>query len=127
MNVTKPQVIFAAEGFSARPDLIAHAEAKAAKLRRHETPRVGHVRIHARRETPHEGAPTFSVSATAETRGPDLVAHGSAASPETAINAAFIKLERAAKAAAGVRKISRHRSASKEATNGAGARRAKRA
>ena len=30
MNVTKPQVIFAAEGFSARPDLIAHAEAKAA-------------------------------------------------------------------------------------------------
>lgn len=126
MNVTKPRVIVSTEGFSVRPDLILHVEAKAAKLRRHQVPRVGHVRIHVRRETPHAGAPVFAVSAAAETRGPDLVAHGSAAKPETAINAAFVKLERAAKAAAGVKKVGRHRADAKNASPGVAAKPARR-
>lgn len=109
MNLTEPITILSAEGFSARPELTAHAEAKAAKLRRHANPRIGHVRIHVRLETPREGAQRFNVSATAETRGLDFVAHGFGAVPESAINEAFVKLERSATAAAGVRKHQLHR------------------
>jgi len=108
MNLTEPKVILSAEGFSAHAALIAHAEAKAAKLRRHESPRVGHVRIHIRRETLRDAPARFTVAATGETRGMDFVAHSASAEPETAINAAFGKLERAVTAAAGVRKHSRH-------------------
>lgn len=126
MNVTNPRVIVAGEGFSVHPDLILHAEAKAAKLRRHRISRVGHVRIHVRREMPHEGTPFFAVAATAETRGPDLVAHGSATKPETAINAAFVKLERAAQVAAGVKKVRRHQAEPKTASRGAAPKPAKR-
>ncbi len=107
MNPTEPKVILSAEGFTARPDLMERAEVKAAKLRRHEHPRVGHVRLHVRLATPHNGTKVFTVTATAETCGPDLVAHSEAARPETALNAAFTKLERAITAAAGERKHAR--------------------
>ncbi|MEO6001929.1 MAG: HPF/RaiA family ribosome-associated protein [Opitutus sp.] len=108
MNPTDPKVIVSAEGFSSSAELIAHAEAKVAKLRRHETPRIGHIRFHLRRETPHGLAPRFVISATAETRGIDFVAHAFADEPEVAINAVVGKLERAVTAAAGVRKHKRH-------------------
>ena len=118
MNLTDPQVILSAEGFSSSAELMAHAEVKAAKLRRHAMPRVGHVRLHLRRETPHRLAlrretphrlaPRFTVAATAETRGMDFVAHAVAAEPEAAINAVVGKLERAVTEAAGVRKHNRH-------------------
>jgi ribosome-associated translation inhibitor RaiA len=104
MNLSEPKTILSAEGFSARIELTAHVEAKAAKLRRHEFPRIGHVRIHVRRETPQNDAPRFTVSATAESRGADFVAHGFGGIPESAINTAFDKLERAVAAAAGERK-----------------------
>ena len=108
MNLTETTTILSAEGFSARPELTAHAEAKAAKLRRHDNPRIGRVRIHVRLETPREGTQRFTVSATAETRGLDFVAHGSAPVPESAISDAFVKLERSVSAAAGVRKHQLH-------------------
>ena len=101
MNLSEPTTILCAEGFNARFELTAHVEAKAAKLRRHENPRIGHVRIHVKRETPHHDAPRFTVSATAESRGADFVAHGSGGIPESAISTAFDKLERAVAAAAG--------------------------
>ena len=104
MNLSEPKTLFSAEGFSARPELIVHAEAKATKLRRHETFQIGHVRLHVRRERPHNGTTRFTVSATAETRGADFVAHSSAGLPESAINSAFDKLERAVAEAAGERK-----------------------
>lgn len=111
MNPTNPKVILLAEGFTARPAVTTLAENKATKLRRHESPRVGVVRIHIRREKPRNGEPRFAVSATGETRGLDFVAHSSGATPETAINAAFTTLERAVSGAAGVRKTKRHREA----------------
>ena len=109
MKPTEPKVILSAEGFTARPTLLEHAEAKATKLRRHEHPRVGHVRLHIRLETPRNGTKRFAVAATAETRGPDLVAHSVAAKPETALNAVFAKLERGIAAAAGERKHRRQK------------------
>lgn len=108
MKFTDPKVILAAEGFKVPAGLADHAEAKAAKLRRHETPSIGDLRIHLRRESPGDGSPQFAILATAETRGADFVAHSSAAEPLTALNAAFAKLERAVTAAAGVRKHKRH-------------------
>lgn len=111
MNPTNPKVILLAEGFTVRPAVTTLAETKATKLRRHEVPRVGTVRIHIRREKPRNGVPRFAVSATGETRGLDFVAHSSGATPETAINAAFTTLERAVSAAAGVRKTKRRREA----------------
>jgi ribosome-associated translation inhibitor RaiA len=104
MNQTEPKTILYTEGFHARFELNAHVDAKAAKLRRHEHPRIGHVRIHIRRETPHSDAPRFSVSASAESRGADFIAHGTGGIPESAINTAFDKLERAVAAATGERK-----------------------
>jgi ribosome-associated translation inhibitor RaiA len=108
MNFTEPTTLLSAEGFSARPELTVHAEAKAAKLRRHANPRIGHVRLHVCLETPREGTPRFAVVATAETRGLDFVAHGLAPVPESAISEAFVKLERSVSAAAGVRKHQLH-------------------
>ncbi|MEY4938813.1 MAG: hypothetical protein RIQ93_548 [Verrucomicrobiota bacterium] len=112
MKFTDPKLILAAEGFTLPAGLADHAEAKAVKLRRHGTPSIGDLRIHVRLYSPHDGAAQFAVLATAETRGVDFVAHSSAAKPLAAINAAFVKLERAATAAAGVRKHNRHRTAS---------------
>lgn len=109
MNLTKPTVIISPEGFTANAELTLLAEAKAAKLRRHEVARIGHVRIHVKLETPRVGAARFVVVATAETSGADLVAHSTAAKPGTAVNAAFAKLERAVSAAAGVRKHRRQK------------------
>lgn len=109
MNPTAPKVMLSAEGFTARADLLERAEAKATKLRRHEHPRVGHVRLHVRLETPRNDTKRFAVSATAETRGPDLVAHSTAVKPETAINAVFTKLERGIAAATGERKHGRQK------------------
>jgi ribosome-associated translation inhibitor RaiA len=111
MNSSNAKVLLLAEGFTVRPAVTALAEKKAAKLRRHEAPRVGNVRIHVRREKPRNGVPRFAVSATGETRGLDFVAHSSGATPETALNSAFATLERAVTAAAGVRKTKRHREA----------------
>ena len=111
MNDAKSTVILLAEGFVVRPALAAHAEVRALKLRRHESPRVGQVRIHIRREKSRTGPARFAGSATGETRGLDFVAHSSAARPETAINAAFATLERAVAGAAGLRKVRRHREA----------------
>lgn len=104
MNPTEPKTILYTEGFHARFELNVLVDAKALKLRRHEYPRIGHVRIHIRRETPHSAAPRFCVSASAESRGPDFIAHGTGGIPESAINTAFDKLERAIAAAAGERK-----------------------
>jgi ribosome-associated translation inhibitor RaiA len=101
MNLSEPKTLLSAEGFSARPELVAHVEVKATKLRRHETFQIGHVRLHVRHERPHNGTMRFTVSATAETRGADFVAHSSAGLPESAINSAFDKLERAVAEAAG--------------------------
>ena len=101
MNLSEPKTLLSAEGFSARPELVAHVEMKATKLRRHETFQIGHVRLHVRHERPHNGTTRFTVSATAETRGADFVAHSSAGVPESAINSAFDKLERAVAEAAG--------------------------
>lgn len=111
MTIAKSPVILLAEGFTVRPALAAHAEARAVKLRRHESPRVGQVRVHIRREKSRNGPARFAVSATGETRGLDFVAHSSAARPEIAINAAFATLERAVAGAAGLRKVRRHRDA----------------
>jgi ribosome-associated translation inhibitor RaiA len=108
MNFSEPKTILSAEGFTARVELTAHVEAKAAKLRRHESPRIGHVRIHVRRDTPQYDAARYTVSATAETRGPDFVVHASGGIPESAISTAFDKLERAVTAAAGERKHKLH-------------------
>ena len=101
MNLSEPKTLLSAEGFNARPELVAHVEAKAMKLRRHEIFQIGHVRLHVRHERPHNGTTRFMVSATAETRGADFVAHSSAGVPESAINSAFDKLERAVAEAAG--------------------------
>jgi ribosome-associated translation inhibitor RaiA len=103
MNPTEPTTILYTEGFHARDELRMRVDMKAAKLRRHEHPRVGHVRIHIRRETPHSDA-RFSVSAIAELRGILFNAHGLGGTPESAINTAFDKLERAVAEAAGARK-----------------------
>lgn len=111
MNPTNPKVILLAEGFTVSPAVNTLAESKAAKLRRHESPRVGIVRIHVRREKPRNGVPRFAVSATGETRGLDFVAHSSGATPAIALNVAFATLERAVSGAAGVRKTRRHREA----------------
>lgn len=113
MNPTAPAtpLLLTAEGFTARADLIALAEAKAAKLLRHRVPAVSRVRVHVKLETPHEGPPLFAACATADTAGPDFIAHGSGDEPEAAVHAVFDRLERAIADAAGLRKHKRHAAA----------------
>jgi ribosome-associated translation inhibitor RaiA len=109
MNSTPPSVIIAPEGFALRPELSELAERKAEKLRRHRSPTIGHIRLHVKREAPHGAPVQFVVCATAETGGPDFIAHAAAEEPEVAIAAAFTKLDRAANEVAGARKVARHR------------------
>lgn len=116
---TASPLLFTAEGFAARADLIALADAKVAKLLRHRSPSVGRVRVHLKLETPHEGLPVFAACATADTAGPDFVAHGSGDEPEAAVHAVFDRLERALADAAGVRKHKRHAAAADPALSGA--------
>jgi ribosome-associated translation inhibitor RaiA len=106
MNVSEPKTILSTEGFNARPELLALTQAKAAKLRRHETPTIGHVRLHVRLEAPREGPMRFTVAASAETRGLDFIVHSFAWAPEAAIASAFVKLERSVANAA---KLAKHR------------------
>ena len=108
MNPTEPKVIISVEGFAARGEFTHQAEVKTAKLRRHRLARIGDLRLHVKRETPHDGPPFFVVTANAESSGPDYIAHGRGAEPEIALNAAFERLERAIADTAGVRKHNRH-------------------
>lgn len=110
MNTSPSQVLLHTEGFAPREELIAHAEAKAGKVLRHSHPRVHLVRITVKRHTPHSGAPFFAVRATTENEGPDHVVHADGAEPETAINEAMHKLERALTATAGAHKHRLHQS-----------------
>lgn len=109
MNTSPSPVLLHTEGFAMREELTAHAEAKADKLLRHSHPRVHRVRINVKRHTPHSGASFFAVRATAENEGPDHIVHADGAEPETAINEAMHKLERALAASAGARKHRMHR------------------
>jgi ribosome-associated translation inhibitor RaiA len=108
MNTPSQKVLLTTEGFLTSIDLIDHAEGKAAKLLRHEHPRVHLVRIHVKRETVHSGAPRFSARAMAERFGPDHVVHATGGQPETAVNAAIDKLERAVLSAVGAAKHNKH-------------------
>lgn len=105
---TDPIVIVSAEGFGAGAELTARIHAKADKLHRHHSPAIGRVRVHLKRETPHEGPVDFAVCVTAETSGPDFIAHGNGEEPEFAVNSAFTRLERTIAASAGMRKHDRH-------------------
>jgi len=108
MNTTPTRLILTCEGFSPKDEIRAHADEKAAKILRHETPRVDLVRLHLKREAPHSAPVRFSARATAEHAGPDHVIHAEAEEPATAITTAFAKLERVLSSAAGVRKHERH-------------------
>ena len=103
MNSNPTNLIFSTEGFANRADLAMHSEDKMAKLLRHAQPHVDRVRVHVKREAPHSRAPYFAVCATAESAGPNYVAHAESAEPVVAINAAFDKLERSVLAAARAR------------------------
>jgi ribosome-associated translation inhibitor RaiA len=104
MNTAAPDLIFSSDGFANRPELVAHAEVKAAKLLRHLHPKVAGVRVHVKHDAAHFSPYYFAVCATAETAGADHVAHAASSEPRAAINAAFDKLERSLTAAAGMRK-----------------------
>lgn len=108
MNTSTQKILLTTEGFLTSLDLIDHAGEKAAKLLRHEHPRVHLVRIHVKRETPHSGVPHFSARATAEHAGPDHVVHASGSQPEAAVNVAVDKLERAFLAAVGAARHHKH-------------------
>lgn len=99
-----PQLILTADGFTLRPELSALAHEKAAKILRHEHPRVHLVRAHVKHEVQGGGNTRFTVRATAEHAGPDHVVHGFASEPGTALNTAFSKLERELSEAAASRK-----------------------
>jgi ribosome-associated translation inhibitor RaiA len=109
MNTPNHNVLFSAEGFSARPELLDHAEEKAGKLVHHHSMQ-GHrlVRLHVKHEKPHSSAPQFSVCATVLQHGRDHVAHATAAEPSTAINEAFEKLDRTLVASVRLWKHRRH-------------------
>ena len=100
MNVSPHDVLLTTEGFTAGPELTAHATSKAGKLFRHGEPRVNRVRLHLKRESPHSAPPYFAARAIAQNAGPDHVVHAEAAEPETALNAVVEKLERALTATA---------------------------
>ena len=108
MNTSPAQVLLHTDGFAPRDELTAHAEAKASKLLRHSHPHVHLVRINVKRHAPHSSAPFFAVRATAENEGPDHIVHADGAEPESAINEAVHKLERALAASAGTRKHKLH-------------------
>lgn len=108
MNTSPSHVLLHTEGFALRDELSAHAEMKAGKVLRHSHPRVHLVRLTVKRHTPHSSAPFFAVRATAENEGPDHIVHADGAEPETAINEAMHKLERALAASAGARKHRMH-------------------
>lgn len=116
MNPPAQNLIFTTAGIALRGDLVAHAEEKTAKLRRHLHPHIGLVRVHLKHETPHSSAPYFAVRANAETAGPDFVTHARASEPITAINLTFDKLERLATAVAQARQHRERRAASLEAS-----------
>ncbi len=109
MNTSPPRVLLRTDGFALRDELIAHAEAKAGKLTRHSHPHVHLVRIDVKRHAPHSSTPYFAVRATAENEGPDHVVHAEGAEPESAINEAVHKLERALANSAGELKHRLHR------------------
>lgn len=108
MNASPSRVLLTTDGFTARPELTAHAETKAARLFRHSHPHVHLVRIGVKRNLPHSGAPFFAARATAEHEGPDHVSHAEGMEPEAAINEVVDKLERSLTAAAGKRKHRLH-------------------
>lgn len=108
MNNPTSALILTCDGFALRPELRTLAEEKTAKLLRHDRPRVHLVRAHVKHEAPHGAAPTFNVRATAEHAGPDHIVHASASEPAGALHAAFTKLERALRDAAGSLKRARH-------------------
>jgi hypothetical protein len=109
MNPPTPRVLLTTDAFALRPELVAYAEAKAARLFRHSRPRVHLVRINVKYNLPHSGIAFFSARATAEHEGLDHISHADGPEPETAINAAVGKLERALTAAAGLHKHALHR------------------
>ncbi len=110
MNTTPAHLLLHTDGFALREELTAHAEAKAAKLLRHSHPHVHLVRISVKRHAPHSGAPFFAVRAIAENEGPDHIVHADGPEPESAINEAMHKLERALADSAGTRKHRLHHS-----------------
>jgi hypothetical protein len=116
MNDTPSRILLQTEGFALRAELTAHAEAKAGKVLRHSSPRVHRVRFNVKRETPHAGAPFFAVCAIAENDGRDQVVHADGVEPESAINEAVHKLERALADSAEARKHNVHRPSPVKAT-----------
>ncbi len=94
-----PRVVFSADGFTARPDIVADAEARAVALHRHGFLRMGTVRVRISRESPHIGPAHFLATVIAHGITGECVAHGSATEPIPAIDEAFRKLERALAAA----------------------------
>ena len=112
MNNAPSRVLLHTEDFALRDELATHAEAKAGKVLRHSHPRVHLVRLTVKRHTPHSGAPFFAVRAIAENEGPDHVVHADGAAPESAINEAVNKLERALAGSAGARRHNLRRASS---------------
>jgi ribosome-associated translation inhibitor RaiA len=104
MNTNPPSLILSTAGFANRADFTTHVNEKVTKLLRHVHPQLGLVRVHVKRETPHSRPAYFAARAIVETAGPDYLAHAEAAEPETAIDVAFDKLERAVTAAVRARK-----------------------
>ena len=104
---TAPEMILFADGFTAGPELVSVAEAKAAKLHRHAHPRIGSIRVRVTRETPHSEAPHFSVCLTARRSGAECVVHSVATEPEPAVDEAFHKLERLIANVSGERRAER--------------------
>jgi ribosome-associated translation inhibitor RaiA len=102
-----PDLIFSADGFTAGPHLIAIAEIKAAKLHRHDSSRVGSIRVRVTREKTHFAPTRFSVCITAHRAGADCVAHGVASEPLAALDEAFLKLERSIVSVVGSRRSER--------------------
>ncbi len=108
MTNSPSRVLLRTEGFALRDELTAHAEEKAGKLMRHSHPRVHLLRLNVKLETPHSGAPFFAVRAIAENEGPDHIVHAEGSEPESALNDAVHKLERALSGSAGERKHRLH-------------------
>lgn len=95
MTIPPTQLSMATDGFSPSADLVAHAEEKASKLRRHAHPRVAVVRVHVKLELAGSGERFFTACVRAEIPGPDQVVHATAETPLCAISRAFGKIERA--------------------------------
>lgn len=117
LQKTAPQVNVSVDGFSADPALLARIEAKAAKLHRHHTPRLGSLQLHIRKEHARAQPSLFKASATIHIGGRETAIHCEADEPDTVVNEVFSRLERAAQERAGERKHARH---SAPALEGAG-------